>query len=69
MLFFEALFFRYTSKILGFIIAGVEKHKLGRDSLSDLCENVNEIEHWALKGYREIIYEEMPEESKLFQFI
>lgn len=42
---FEALFFRYTSKVLGFIITSVEKHKLGRDSLSNLCENVNEIEH------------------------
>lgn len=42
---FEALFFRYASKVLGFIITSVEKHKLGRDSLSNLCENVNEIEH------------------------
>lgn len=45
MLFFEALFLRYISEILGFTITGVEKHKLGRDSLSNLCENVNEIEY------------------------
>lgn len=45
MLFFEALFFRYISKIWGFIITAFEKHKLDRDSLSCLSENVNETEH------------------------
>lgn len=35
----------WKHKILGFIITSVEKLKLDRDSLSNLCENVNEIEH------------------------
>lgn len=42
---FLRCFFRYISEVLGFIFTRVEKHKLRRDSLSDLCENVNEIEH------------------------